>query len=633
MKTATETGGSLRETPRWPSPPGSAPGGNMPAFSADESPELAALDQAIRYLDTPRWNAGFIQTFLANACMALQADRMRMLEFFPGEMRVSRVCYWNGPSLPPGIQDVFKRSARFWERHLSVFSPDGFYASPPPAASDVGRPAGGFASLQHIMESPAGTRSLLILDDHRTGRRFTNAEKERVIHIHRIIRRWLIWGHRVVENPHVMSVDPLTHVMTRYSFCTQMEQNLRRQPERPFALINLGINHLAAINCLIGHDETDRVLAQFAHTVMAGLHDGECIGREDAGIFWVLVNYTGRYNLERRLNTWKRKFARQASFNGSPLNLSLAIGVCLMSECERNHPSGGMEKAAFARKISKTLPPGTVRYYDRQLHQLKINEEDMDIHVMSSLSAHRFLIYLQPKYRLCSGQMTGAEALVRWQHPTRGFLMPGDFIPLFERNHFILILDFYVLEEVCRLIQKWHNTGMPVVPIAVNFSRLHAQTADFVPRVLEITRRYGVLPSELEIEMTESAFVGDQDNLAHAAVELKRMGFSIAMDDFGLGYSSLNSLEGLPVDILKLDRRFLAPRKSMGRAMVIVREVIRMAKRLNLFVVSEGVEYPWQADFLRGTGCDVVQGFLYSRPVPVNNFERMLERLAKTSGL
>ena len=228
---------------------------------------------------------------------------------------------------------------------------------------------------------------------------------------------------------------------------------------------------------------------------------------------------------------------------------------------------------------------------------------------------------MQPKISTNKEVLAGAEALVRWIHPTEGFIPPNKFIPIFERNGFILKLDDYMLEEIAKQQAQWIEQGRKVVPISVNVSRAHFAKEDLAEHICSIVNKYRVPHNVIELELTESAFFDDKEVLLNTVRKLRDAGFVVSMDDFGAGYSSLNSLKELKLDVLKLDADFFRGVETQERGMLIVSEVIDLAKKLDMKIVAEGIESREQVDFLTEQECDLIQGYFYAKPMPISEFE------------
>ena len=237
-----------------------------------------------------------------------------------------------------------------------------------------------------------------------------------------------------------------------------------------------------------------------------------------------------------------------------------------------------------------------------------------------ALVNREFQVYLQPKISTSEEELGGAEALVRWIHPKEGFIPPNRFIPIFEKNGFILKLDDYMLEEISKVQAQWLKEGRKLVPISVNVSRAHFTREDLAEHICAIVDKYQVPHNVIELELTESAFFDDKKVLLNTVQKLREAGFPVSMDDFGAGYSSLNSLKELQIDVLKIDADFFRGADVEERGLLIVSEVIDLAKKLNMKIVAEGIESKEQVEFLTEQECDLIQGYFYAKPMPVAEF-------------
>uniref|UniRef100_UPI003AB2AEB0 EAL domain-containing protein n=1 Tax=Selenobaculum sp. TaxID=3074374 RepID=UPI003AB2AEB0 len=247
----------------------------------------------------------------------------------------------------------------------------------------------------------------------------------------------------------------------------------------------------------------------------------------------------------------------------------------------------------------------------------------------SALESGQFEFYLQPKCSIDTGNIVGAEALVRWRHPMKGLISPGKFIPVFEKNGFILKLDVYIWESVCKLLRQWIDEGRQPMPISVNVSRINLYNPKLCDILIGLVEKYQLEPYLLELELTESAYTENEKLLVSIIERLRGYGFRILMDDFGSGYSSLNILKNLPVDVLKIDLHFLGGSDKFNRGGNILTSVVRMAKWMALPVIVEGVETREQVDFLCSIACTTAQGYYFSPPIPVLDYEKMLDSSVK----
>ena len=258
------------------------------------------------------------------------------------------------------------------------------------------------------------------------------------------------------------------------------------------------------------------------------------------------------------------------------------------------------------------------------MRQTLLQDAEIESSMQEALASGQFIYYIQPKYAADGTRILGGEALVRWQKPDGTMVSPAEFIPLFERNGFIRQLDIHVFTQVCADLRRLLDAGQPVVPISVNVSRQHLYWPEFAPTYIAIKERYRLPDQLIELELTESTLLENTTAAFSTLEHLRQKGFLCSIDDFGSGYSSLNALKDLPADVLKLDREFLSDSAQPAKSEIIIRGIIDMAKRLSLRIVAEGVETPTQLAFLQDTGCDMIQGFIFSKPLPPDNFYHLL---------
>ncbi|NLG03682.1 MAG: EAL domain-containing protein, partial [Clostridia bacterium] len=261
-------------------------------------------------------------------------------------------------------------------------------------------------------------------------------------------------------------------------------------------------------------------------------------------------------------------------------------------------------------------------YYDDAAGQKITAEISIANEMQQALDEMQFAVYFQPKYNLSTEYPCGAEALVRWEHPTKGLILPGQFISVFEKNGFITKLDYYVWEQTCCMLRDWTYAGFEPYPVSVNLSRIswcHPQLVDIMTSLI---RSYDILPSLLELEITESTYMSNPKMMEKTIEALQKAGFTILMDDFRSDHSSLATLERIKIDALKIDTKFLSLDGEAGHSKIILNSIIEMAKRLAVKVVIEGVETKGQLDFVKEIGVDCAQGFYFAKPMPLNEYEQ-----------
>ena len=285
-----------------------------------------------------------------------------------------------------------------------------------------------------------------------------------------------------------------------------------------------------------------------------------------------------------------------------------------------------LDKANIARKGGKNafITRRTIEYTKEMDEENNWNREIV-LTMENALKDRQFQVFYQPKFSLSNSKIIGAEALIRWNHPQKGLLAPDKFVPLFESNGFIQKIDIYVFEEVCRFLSEWNKMGPggtcpSPLTISFNLSRYHLYNPNLISELKGIFNNYNVYPSHVEVELTETIMFDNPNKLVNVMNEIKKAGFSISVDDFGSGYSSLNLLKDMPADVLKLDKEFLSKTNDDAKENIIISSVIEMAKKLKMTTVAEGIESQKQSDLLRNMGCDVAQGFYYAHPMPEEDF-------------
>lgn len=267
-----------------------------------------------------------------------------------------------------------------------------------------------------------------------------------------------------------------------------------------------------------------------------------------------------------------------------------------------------------------------VAYFDDKLKDEHLWLHKVENQMEAALENEEFVVYIQPKYDPKTSTLKGAEALIRWISPTDGFISPGKFIPIFEQNGFITKIDDYMISKVAKLQADWIAQGFQVVPVSVNVSRVHFIDPNLAEHICELVDKCGTPHNVIEIELTESAFFDDKKALLSTVEKLQNLGFHVSMDDFGSGYSSLNSLKDLSLNVLKLDAEFFRGEAKENRGEIIVEKAIELAKKLNMEIVAEGVEQKEQVEFLAKLDCDMIQGFYFDKPLPTNEFETRMKK-------
>lgn len=423
-------------------------------------------------------------------------------------------------------------------------------------------------------------------------------------------------------------VDPVTGGFNRVRFELEATKKIVSAPPNTYALVSLDIEKFKLINDTFGSDAGDKTLKYVHDIIKRYLTEEELIARISADTFNLLVKNAPHEELKRRQDNGVAEINAFNYINDSNYFLPIYAGIYTIDDPQLNLITI-QDRANVARKSCKqksgNILSSCVFYSD--LDRLKlIREKEIENRMEQALSNHEFVVYLQPKYDLKNNTITGAEALARWQDPQKGLIPPSEFIHVFEKNGFIIKLDLYIFEEVCKLLQKWLQEGRQPVPVSVNLSRVHLNHPGFLKDYKSIYQKYDIPAKFIEIELTESMIINNTEELIRIIEQIHAIGFQCALDDFGSGYSSLNILKDIPADVLKLDSVFFGDQVEeapvVGRAKIIIENVIELAQKLHMRTVAEGVEIQTQVKFLREANCDMVQGFVFSKPLPVAEFER-----------
>ncbi len=418
--------------------------------------------------------------------------------------------------------------------------------------------------------------------------------------------------------------DPITNGYTQTKFdieCHKLLQNFK-----PFTFVSLDLRKFKLINDSFGSHLGNDVLRHIYQCILENLTDGEFVSRINADNFNIVFQTVDTEKIDKRLNQISEEINSFDMQRNIPYFLPITCGSYIVLESSQELVSI-RDKANVARKNSKDINNYYLcsnAYYNDIEHKKMMKEKEMENMMEKALEQEQFIVYLQPKVSLKTGKVIGSEALVRWDSPTKGLIPPNDFIPFFEKNNFILKLDMYVFEKVCQILRKWIDEGKNVLPISVNLSRNHIQNTDFLTEYKMIQEKYQIPSDLIEIELTETVVFENLEILRHIIDEIHNCGYKCSMDDFGSGYSSLNVLKEIPVDILKLDKVFFGT-ESNKRANDIVESVIRLAKKLGMETIAEGIETIPQVELLKSMECDMIQGYVFSKPVPVNEFEDIIK--------
>lgn len=396
-------------------------------------------------------------------------------------------------------------------------------------------------------------------------------------------------------------------------FQEQAAKLIHDNPDKKYAVIQFDVAKFKMITADFGEEKATELLEYFSSVLRAVCNKYQLFGRLSADIFMIVTPYKDDKEIRDFVEELDKNLL---GYDG--MSYRLVYGVCYVGDL-----TGGLRQygdaAAMARQSIKSNALQKVAFYDNELKKNISTNKFIEDNMNSALENGEFVMYLQPKCNISDGKIVGAEALVRWIMPGYGVVSPNDFVPVFEKNGFIIKMDQYIWEEACKLIRKWIDAGVTPFPISINVSRRHLKNSDFVKVLDDLIEKYDIPKSILEIEITETA---EEAGITNSMMLLKKHGFTLLMDDFGSGYSSLNTLKDTQFDAIKIDRSFLMDFIGSDRGQKIVEHTIKMAKDIGIDMVAEGVETKEQAEFLNNCGCSVAQGFYYAKPMPVEQFEK-----------
>lgn len=429
-------------------------------------------------------------------------------------------------------------------------------------------------------------------------------------------------------------VDELTGSRTYSKFKEDAHHILERQSNLMHLLVKLDIDNFKLINQMYSYDKGNEILCCIAKAMEKTMRsENEIFARIGNDEFIALLTIQDLNEISEIHESFINNFS---SLVGSdfPFKMNFPNGRYIIKPVDAGYIDimEIFEKVNIAHKAAKLDKSTSFLLYDESMTKEAMHQKEVENKMESAIKNEEFLVYLQPKYYLDGEKIGGAEALARWKNGNTDLFAPGAFVPIFENNGFITKLDFYMLRKVCGILRNWKNQGRELIVISVNFSRLHLKNSNFVNELCEIVDGFGVERKYIEIEITETVFYDNIDTLAILLEEIHKAEFTMSMDDFGSGYSSLGVLQNLPVDVIKMDRSFFVNQKDAKRSKAVVGSVIDMAANLGISIVAEGVEDKEHIDLLRELHCDMVQGYYFERPMPVDEFTALMELQKQESG-
>ena len=416
--------------------------------------------------------------------------------------------------------------------------------------------------------------------------------------------------------------DELTGLNNRLSFEEEVNGIIKANPDTPYYMIVSDINDFKMINDVFGRETADKLLVKMAGDIEKFSHPGSAICRWRGDIFCAFAKKS-IIDLEALEKLVKDIWAEQDLIN-SPVVIHIGIFETSGNADEALTVAGMVDRAQLAIAGIKNDFNRCIAIYDDKLRKDKLWEQQITNELASAIADGQIIPYLQPQYA-ADGRLEGGEVLVRWNHPVEGLLSPFKFIPIFEKNGLIATIDAYIWEEACKILNGWakKNDGHEKLNLSINISPKDFYFLDIYQVITGLVEKYGVSPNRLHLEITESSVMNNATEHIKQINSLRDYGFTVEMDDFGSGYSSLNMLKDMPVDILKIDMVFLGKTADFKKSKIILSSIVNMANNLDMPQITEGVETREQFDMLKAMGCKLFQGYFFSKPVPLDEFEKL----------
>lgn len=435
----------------------------------------------------------------------------------------------------------------------------------------------------------------------------------------------------VKKKIHVIEYDEITGMPTPVKFKHEVRKVLRHAKPDEYMIISLDVNDFKFINDSFGYSKGNLILVELSNHFIQNKYKDELICRYNADNFVFFTKKMEFIFVEDHVYNLTSVNKKLNQFLPEKYNLTFSASVYYIDDTKQD-VTLMIDKANMARKISRqSFATQRVIEYTKEMNDKIEWNKEVTLNMNDAFANKQFKVYYQPKYSFDTETIMGAEALIRWKDPQKGILSPDSFVPLFERNGFIQKIDMYVFDSVCRFLSEWKEaspdgTCPHPLTISFNLSRNHLYNPDLIKELCSIKDKYDIGPNHVEVELTESIMFDNQKRLISVMNQIKNAGYSISVDDFGSGYSSLNLLKDIPADVLKLDKEFLSNVPENSKETTIISSVIEMSKKLNLKIVAEGVENKSQAQLLREMGCDIAQGYYYAKPITEEEYRKLLEK-------
>lgn len=420
-------------------------------------------------------------------------------------------------------------------------------------------------------------------------------------------------------------IDELTGAHTLDGFKTHMKNMLKSNPDAEFVLWSCDIKNFKKFNESYGFKAGNRIIRTFVSTIKRDLKENEIIGRIEGDKVLILTEKDDIDVLYDRFDIVIRDVRElfDRAKNYEEFQVAVGIRFCKWDDNREDNVGYFIDCANFAKTEAKNNASCQFVIYDQGIEKKETREKEIRLHLSQAIADGEIRPWFQPQYNYATGEIIGAEVLCRWVHPTMGNIYPDEFIRVFEESGQIWELDCYMWECACSAARQWQDKGIRI-PLSINLSRVDVFQEDLVEHFLELVKRHGIEKDMLHLEVTESAYVDQTEYVISVVRASSEAGFCVEMDDFGSAYSSLNMLKNMAVSVIKMDLRFIDDLETNVKAGKIVSAVINMAHSMEMHVIAEGVETSSQAEFLRNLNCDYMQGYYFAKPMPKDDFEKLI---------
>ena len=407
-------------------------------------------------------------------------------------------------------------------------------------------------------------------------------------------------------------------------FIHDTEEIFKKYPNDSYAIIKFGIKNFRYINRVHGYGTGDKVLQNIAKNLKKTCREGETCARIEKDIFALTYRFFTKDEMTYREEKVRMKLIDKRISKKINMDICFIAGIYLPQDIHHEHVIDMLDKALIAQQsVPRNMAGSQSVYYDDAMMNNMIQKNELLEAAIPAMHNDEYKLYIQPQFDIRTHRIISGEALCRWQKADGTLIPPNDFIPVFEEYGMIISFDFHMLELLCRQMKEWMDEGLELKPVSINQSRLHIEHETYLEDFCSTVDRYGIPHEDIAFELTESAFVEQQDEMLKLASNLHKRGFQLAIDDFGTGYASLNFLSVVSADILKIDKCLLDGIENNKRSRSIIEKTIELAHEIDMTVICEGIETEEQLEYLSRIGCDIGQGFLIGRPMESKQFEQM----------